>query len=77
MDIKDIKNQAIKNTISNLQSYSGDNSNTRQMVDLLNPEMSQFKQHGTTDAYKNMVKSADAKLRLQHKVKTNMEKLRK
>lgn len=76
MNIVDLKNKIIRKTVQTLQNYSGDNPNTREVIDNFSDEMRDFKNIGTSQSYKNMVKSADAKIQLQDKIDTNVKKLK-
>ena len=73
MNIGELKKKIIQATIGRLQNYSGDNPNTRMVVDNFADEMKDMKELGTTQSYKGMVKSADAKVQLQHKISTNID----
>lgn len=76
MNIGELKKKIIQATIGRLQRYSGDNPNTRMVVDNFADEMSELKDLGTTKTYRGMVKSADAKIQLQHKIGANIDKLK-
>ena len=76
MDTKALKQKIINATVDRLQNFSGDNPNTRTMIDNFADDMKQFKDLGTTQAYKGMVQGADAKVQLQHKIKDNIGKLK-
>lgn len=77
MNIGELKKKIIQATVGRLQNYGGNNPNTRDIVDNFADEMRDFKELGTSKIYKNMVKSADAKIQLQHKIGTNIGKLKK
>lgn len=76
-EIMNIKQQAISNAVDTLQNYKGDKPYIRNMIDKFSPDMQDMKKIGTTTAYKNMVKDGDTKLRVQHKIKTNIDKIGK
>ncbi len=76
MNFQNLKKKIISATVNRLQNFSGDNLNTRTMIDNFADEMRQFKDLGTTHAYSGMVKGADAKVQLQHKISDNISKLK-